>query len=139
MDYDWPGNVRELENLIKRAVVLGDDAADSTGTAATPSRSSAAAASRRSVRRPARRPTAPCAPTCAAWPTPAELRRGSDRGRQLLAEGHFAYRGPRGRAGADPQDAAADALEPQGDRRILGISYKALLYKIKENGLDKAS
>ena len=29
MDYDWPGNVRELENLIKRAVVLGDDAADS--------------------------------------------------------------------------------------------------------------
>ena len=23
--------------------------------------------------------------------------------------------------------------------RILGISYKALLYKIKENGLDKAS
>ena len=26
VDYDWPGNVRELENLIKRAVVLGDDA-----------------------------------------------------------------------------------------------------------------
>ena len=25
-DYDWPGNVRELENLVKRWVVLGDDA-----------------------------------------------------------------------------------------------------------------
>src|SRR5438105_13435399 len=25
-DHDWPGNVRELENLIKRIVVLGDDA-----------------------------------------------------------------------------------------------------------------
>jgi two-component system response regulator AtoC len=25
-DYDWPGNVRELENMIKRWVVLGDDA-----------------------------------------------------------------------------------------------------------------
>ena len=24
--YDWPGNVRELENVIERAVVLGDDA-----------------------------------------------------------------------------------------------------------------
>jgi two-component system response regulator AtoC len=27
MEYDWPGNVRELENVIKRAVVLGSDAA----------------------------------------------------------------------------------------------------------------
>ncbi len=24
MDYDWPGNVRELENLIERALVIGD-------------------------------------------------------------------------------------------------------------------
>jgi len=23
MDYDWPGNVRELENVIERAIVLG--------------------------------------------------------------------------------------------------------------------
>ena len=27
MEHDWPGNVRELENLIKRAVVLGGEAA----------------------------------------------------------------------------------------------------------------
>jgi DNA-binding NtrC family response regulator len=26
VDYDWPGNLRELENVIKRWVVLGDDA-----------------------------------------------------------------------------------------------------------------
>ena len=26
MEYDWPGNVRELENLIKRMVVLGNEA-----------------------------------------------------------------------------------------------------------------
>ena len=25
LSYDWPGNVRELENLVKRAVVLGED------------------------------------------------------------------------------------------------------------------
>ena len=24
MDYDWPGNVRELENVIERAIVLGE-------------------------------------------------------------------------------------------------------------------
>ena len=27
MEYDWPGNVRELENLVKRTVVLGTEAA----------------------------------------------------------------------------------------------------------------
>jgi transcriptional regulator with PAS, ATPase and Fis domain len=27
MDYDWPGNVRELENVIRRIVLLGTDAA----------------------------------------------------------------------------------------------------------------
>jgi two-component system response regulator AtoC len=27
MQYDWPGNVRELENIVKRMVVLGTDAA----------------------------------------------------------------------------------------------------------------
>ena len=25
MDYDWPGNVRELENIIERALVIGQD------------------------------------------------------------------------------------------------------------------
>jgi two-component system response regulator AtoC len=25
LDYDWPGNVRELENLVKRMVVLGNE------------------------------------------------------------------------------------------------------------------
>ena len=41
-------------------------------------------------------------------------------------------------------EAIADALEKtnwcrKDAAKMLGISYKALLYKIKENGLDKAS
>ena len=49
--YDWPGNVRELENVVERAVVLAQTAADRR-------RRAAAAASRRGqgARRPRRSP-----------------------------------------------------------------------------------
>ena len=33
----------------------------------------------------------------------------------------------------------SEGLSYEETAEILGISYKALLYKIKENGLDKAS
>ncbi|PYR37756.1 MAG: hypothetical protein DMF93_17350 [Acidobacteria bacterium] len=46
-----------------------------------------------------------------------------------------------GRGGArGPDDADRDrGWNRKETAEILGISYKALLYKIKENGLDKAS
>ncbi len=118
MEHDWPGNVRELENLIKRAVVLGSEA---------PIRKEithgiALAAQRcRAVLPACARPAAPVpAPPTAPPPAPPDAgrdRRGGRRGRQLLAEGHLAHRRARSRARADSQDAPADALEPQGDRR----------------------
>ncbi len=56
-----------------------------------------------------------------------------------LAQGHRPPCRTRGRTRADLPHAAADALEPPRSRRDPGISYKALLYKIKEAELDKAS
>ncbi len=114
MDYDWPGNVRELENLIKRAVVLGDDAPIRREL----SHSIAVSAERKqTVRSASRAAPTPVSPDVARMADARRTGRGSDRGRQLLAQGRFKDSGPRRRAGAHPQDAGTDALEPQGGRR----------------------
>ena len=49
--------------------------------------------------------------------TPTAIAAAAAEGRQLLAQGHLAHRRARSRARADPQDAPADALEPERDRR----------------------
>ena len=152
MEYDWPGNVRQLENMIKRMVVLGSEAPilnelQQPVVRCFPIRSHAVVRVRaRRVRPFRRRAPAP------AWPPSAPLRRA-------------AVGTPRRRAGGDRGDAAGNvslkdiartaAREAERElilrmltrtrwnrkeaAEILGISYKALLYKIKENGLDKAS
>jgi two-component system, NtrC family, response regulator AtoC len=130
--YDWPGNVRELENLIKRAVILGSDdsvrreLADAiAGRHARPGPIPAL-----QPRQPVR--PAPPAPVAAAVPPPSPAPSGSlkDIGRHAAreAERELIYR---------------TLQQTRWNRReaaeILGISYKALLYKIKEAELDKAS
>ena len=132
-EYDWPGNVRELENLVKRAVVLGSD--DSLR------RELADAISGRIVRSspiPALQPRtaapAPPPPPVAApvLPTTPAVLTGSlkDIARTAAreAEREMIYR--------TLQQTRWNRREAAG---ILGISYKALLYKIKEAELDKAS
>jgi two-component system response regulator AtoC len=137
MDYDWPGNVRELENLIKRTVVLGSEAGikkdimhgiemaalrlDPPADTRQPSvgRASAAAS-------PA--PPVPTAPIDAA---------SSEAGNCSLKDvSRIAARG------AERELIFKMLQQTRWNRKetaeILGISYKALLYKIKENGLDKA-
>jgi two-component system response regulator AtoC len=157
---DWPGNVRQLENLIKRRVVLGSEAeiikelqqpAASTpfrvyttstvpvrpepladlavgppvgAAAASPARTAAASA----VRAPAAVAAEPAmAGAAAATPGSCSLKdiarmAAREAERELILRMLTRTRWNR-------KEAAA----------ILGISYKALLYKIKENGLDKAS
>jgi two-component system response regulator AtoC len=144
-EYSWPGNVRELENLIKRAVILGSDESIR--------REIAEAIAARTFRpgpipalqgRPAAEPPAavvpppapPVTPAAAAAPPSANGGNGhptgslKDIGRQAAREAE--------------RDLISRTLQhTRWNRReaaeILGISYKALLYKIKEAELDKAS
>jgi two-component system, NtrC family, response regulator AtoC len=141
-EYDWPGNVRELENLVKRMVILGSDTSirrevadaiagrdmrcgpipalqGSPSAPACPEPARAAA--------PAAAPAPPAAPAAAVVPVTGSLK---DIGRMAAreAERELIYR---------------TLQQTRWNRReaaeILGISYKALLYKIKEAELDKAS
>jgi two-component system response regulator AtoC len=134
-EYEWPGNVRELENLVKRVVVLGTDESIRRDLA-----ESIAGRAQRSSPIPALQPRAPepatpapaaAAPLPIVPPPPATLS-GSlkDIARQAAREAERAliYR---------------TLQQTRWNRReaaeILGISYKALLYKIKEAELDRAS
>jgi two-component system, NtrC family, response regulator AtoC len=116
--YDWPGNVRELENLVKRIVVLGDEAVAQDVI----------------ERRQHAVPVRPIAdPGPVALP-PAEP---GNRLTSLKDIGKSAAR-------EAERIAILDMLERTRWNRkeaaeILGISYKALLYKIKDNRLDEAS
>jgi two-component system response regulator AtoC len=129
VEYDWPGNVRELENLIKRAVVLGDE----TPIRRDLSHTIALAAQRRAE--PAAVPPAPAPPARVAA-SPARI--AADAGNYSLKDVS------RTAAREAERELILKMLhQTRWNRKetagILGISYKALLYKIKENGLDKAS
>jgi two-component system response regulator AtoC len=150
--YDWPGNVRQLENMVKRMVVLGTEAGVSrellqpvfAGRAAALPPPAAPLDSARAVLSDGGRTAAVTAPA------------------PPVADAAVSVAAP---AAADPADATAGVslkdiartaarvaerelilrmlTRTRWNRKeaaeILGVSYKALLYKIKENGLDKAS
>ncbi len=139
MEHDWPGNVRELENLIKRMVVLGTEA---------PIRKELTQqhgdGDRSAPRRPAQRPCA--APPAAATPPPPAPRSPDAATAAAAAEaGNVSLKDiSRTAAREAERELILKMLQQTRWNRketaeILGISYKALLYKIKENGLDKAS
>ena len=135
-EYAWPGNVRELENLIRRTVILGTDSsirrelADAIA-ARTFRPGPIPALQSRVDAHPAPQPAAPAPPPPAAAPEPAALN-GSlkDIARQAAR-------------GAERELIFSTLQRTRWNRReaaeILGISYKALLYKIKEAELDQAS
>ena len=141
-EYGWPGNVRELENLIKRTVILGSDESIRRELAdaiagrtfrpgpipALQGRAETAAHPAPPVVKPPVVPTASQAP--AAAPPVAVSGSLKDIGRQAARE-------------AERDLIFRTLQQTRWNRReaaeILGISYKALLYKIKEAELDKAS
>ncbi len=120
MTYHWPGNVRELENMIKRAVVLGNEAAIHTEFAI---RSRELAPEEQAVAVGAGvGATTPIAPGA---PTPVSLK---DVGREAAKRAERAI---------ISQVLHRTRWNRKEAAEILQISYKALLYKIKENELDK--
>ncbi|MEQ1729872.1 MAG: sigma-54 dependent transcriptional regulator [Vicinamibacterales bacterium] len=150
--HDWPGNIRELENLMKRAVVLGADAtirkelAHAVALSAHRATQAAHGLARFADAAPAAAPshgpgdaTPVATAQPSARPTPAELAlAAADAGNYSLKDVS------REAARQAERELIAKMLQQtrwnrKATAEILGISYKALLYKIKENGLDKAS
>jgi two-component system response regulator AtoC len=147
MEYDWPGNIRELENLIKRTVVLGCEAAiqkEITNAVATGHRVGPTRQSPPPMTAPgasvATQPSVPLSlPTPEATPTPtATVFASAEAGNCSLKDiSRTAARE------AEREVILKMLHHTRWNRKeaaeSLGISYKALLYKIKENGLDKVS
>jgi two-component system, NtrC family, response regulator AtoC len=109
LEHSWPGNIRQLENVIKRVVVLGSAAGVYEELAAS----------------------AKSAPATAAAPMTPVIEAGGQLDLKSIAR----------RAARDAERIAiADMLQrTRWNRakaaRLLGISYKALLYKIVDCGL----
>jgi two-component system, NtrC family, response regulator AtoC len=155
--YEWPGNVRQLENMIKRLVVLGTEAGITKELMqpivhAVP-RSLPFTASPPAFTTQPPSPVLPPAVTAVAGAPPMS----ADDDGSCEVEAVAAVAGAAAASGNVSlkdisRSAARDAerelilrmlTRTRWNRKeaaqILGISYKALLYKIKENGLDKAS
>jgi two-component system, NtrC family, response regulator AtoC len=154
IDYDWPGNVRELENLIKRTVMLGTEAGIEKNIAHSIEKAALRSEWPVALRQPSVSragvpmlsvlpvspallvpPVPPAPPGRAA---PAEAAAEAEAGNCSLKNvSRIAARG------AERELISRMLQHTRWNRKetaeILGISYKALLYKIKENGLDKAS
>ena len=134
LTYDWPGNVRQLENLIKRMVVLGTEAGiarellQPVMTAPRP------------LAVPGPRAVAPPPPTVDVVDDEAEPARAVPAGATSVSLKDIARTAARE---AERELILRMLTRTRWNRKEaaenLGISYKALLYKIKENGLDKAS
>ncbi len=105
--YPWPGNLRELENFVKRYVILEDDEGSF--------RELLEMAATRQRTSPREEPTSP-----------------REQGLKALV---------RSLKNEAEMEAIADALEKthwcrKDAARMLGISYKALLYKMRQFNLD---
>ena len=159
MTYDWPGNVRQLENLIKRMVVLGTEApiikelqAPSAPLQFRPAASSSASRSVAMPLQPVMPPPAAAAPYSFMPPVAVAAPMAADPAAAAVSAAVAAATAGNVSLKDIARTAAREAerelilrmlTRTRWNRKeaaeILGISYKALLYKIKENGLDKAS
>ncbi len=132
MTHEWPGNVRELENMIKRIVVLEDQASvvAELNASINASRQAVAAASVAAAAAAAPAPASGVAVDAAARaaaPQAISLKEITKKA-ALEAEKEIIFR-VLNQTNWNRKKAA----------KILNISYKALLYKIKESGIVNGS
>jgi two-component system, NtrC family, response regulator AtoC len=108
LEYAWPGNVRELENVIERALVLTDDARiDAEQLPAE-------------LRPPVSQPASPNGTHPGAGAQDLSVKRRTESlERELIAQALERTAGNRTRAA-----------------QLLDLSHRALLYKIREYGLE---
>jgi two-component system response regulator AtoC len=144
-EYDWPGNVRELENLVKRMVILGSDTAIRRDVADAIAGRSPRVSPIPALQAPSADPPGASTPQAAGAPAPP----GAPPAPAPVAPQRAQITGSLKDIGRNAAREAERELifrtlqHTRWNRReaaeILGISYKALLYKIKEAELDKAS
>jgi two-component system, NtrC family, response regulator AtoC len=141
-EHDWPGNVRELENLVKRMVILGTDEpirkelANAIATRTRPVGPIPA------LQAPA--PAAPVPPPPAPAAAAAVAASSNGDGRPTTPViGSLKEIARQAAREAEREMIFRTLQQTRWNRReaaqLLGISYKALLYKIKEAELDRAS
>jgi two-component system response regulator AtoC len=142
LDYEWPGNIRELENMIKRFVILQDEqlvVRELAKPRVVPNAAVVAAAHPEYTPAyhapPAEAPSAPAASGDDDEPDEAEAAAPGQEGRRLAEVAREA-------ALAAERAVISDTLKPvHWNRRkaavLLGVSYKTLLNKIKETGIER--
>jgi DNA-binding NtrC family response regulator len=136
VEHDWPGNVRELENVIKRAVVLGTEA---------PIRKEISQSIALAAHRAAMTPSQPARVAVTAAPAAPSPTSPTALAAAAAESGNYSLKDISRTAAREAERELIFKMLQQtrwnrkATAEILGISYKALLYKIKENGLDKAS
>jgi two-component system response regulator AtoC len=139
-EYDWPGNVRELENFVKRIVILGGDAQVAQDLAdMTSGRKAIVGPLAACEQSPARRNLPPPAPT----PVPAGPPAATPDIAAAPVSGSLKEIARNAAREAEREIIYRTLQQTRWNRReaadLLGVSYKALLYKIKEADLDRAS
>jgi two-component system response regulator AtoC len=139
VEYDWPGNVRELENFVRRAVILGSDESIRREIA-----DAIASRTRGTSPIPALQTTGPPTPPAPPPVQPPPVQQvASPPSAAAVPCGSLKEIARQAARGAERELIYRTLQQTRWNRReaaeILGISYKALLYKIKEAELDKAS
>jgi transcriptional regulator with PAS, ATPase and Fis domain len=142
-EYDWPGNVRELENLIRRAVILGSDESIRRELAESIAGKTRSPGPIPALQTRTAAPVAPPAPESMVAPPAAAAAAPPHPAEAATPAGSLKDIARQAARGAERELIFRTLQQTRWNRReaaeILGISYKALLYKIKEAELDRAS